>query len=85
MQTNTLIQDISGNNAQIAETKPVFTQCAYFRQFLANFNGTLGISLPKIPRAFRRDQFTRCYIDQIPAWDEVDCLKKPKCTEREGI
>jgi len=46
MQINTLTQDISNNIAYIAQTTSVSTQCAYFSQFLAYFNGTLGISLP---------------------------------------
>jgi hypothetical protein len=40
-----------------------------------------GYIITKIPKAFRQNQSTRGHIDQIPAWDQVDCLKKRRSIE----
>jgi hypothetical protein len=77
MQINTLIQDIVTIRHISQRPHP----CPHNARTSDSFwpiSVALWVYHYQIPRAFRGDQSTRGYVDQIPAWDQVDCLKKRK-------
>jgi hypothetical protein len=82
--TQTAVYTISNSKAYIAETTSVSTQCAYFRQFLAYFTGTLGISLPNSEGIPRGPVHTRLHRPN-PCVGPSRLSEETKSIEREGI